>query len=288
MGSFKTSTSRCKKDNDFLLESIYAENIADNSHIRFLKYILGVNKHTSNIAVLSETGRYPLFFSIIISIIKYLHRLENNTSELLHHAYVVSKNLHYQGIQTWYTSALFILKELNFDTSCLRNMTSYQLTQAVKHRLIKAFLSNWDKKRAQALTSGKLDTYFSIKKSFEMEKYLSMSKFYLRKSLCKLRVSAHRLMIEIGRYNKTRLQRDERICKNCDTGKVEDEFHFLLECPNYSHERHAFFNNIKTKIHLFTSMSDKEKFEWLFIQEDLSVLENFALFIDNCFLKRST
>ena len=138
------------------------------------------------------------------------------------------------------------------------------------------------------MTSGKLDTYFSIKKSFEMEKYLSMSKFYLRKSLCKLRVSAHRLMIEIGRYNKTRLQRDERICKNCDTGKVEDEFHFLLECPNYIHERHAFFNNIKTKIHLFTSMSDKEKFEWLFIQEDLSVMENFALFIDNCFLKRST
>ena len=115
-----------------------------------------------------------------------------------------------------------------------------------------------------------------------------MSKFYLHKSLCKLRVSAHRLMIEIGRYNKTHLQRDERICKNCDTGKVEDEFHFLLECPNYSQERHAFFNNIKTKIHLFTSMSDKEKFEWLFIQEDLSVLENFALFIDNCFLKRST
>ena len=131
-------------------QSIHAENIGDKSHIRFLKYILGVNKHTSNIAVLSETGRYRLFFSIIVSIIKYLHRLENNTSELLHPAYmyVVSKNQHYQP---WYTSALYILKELNFDTCCPRNMTSYQLTQAVKHKLIKAFLRNWNKKRAQAL-----------------------------------------------------------------------------------------------------------------------------------------
>ena len=61
-GAFKTNTSRCKNDNGFLLESIYAENIADKSHIRFLKYILVVNKHTSNVAVLSETGSYPLIF----------------------------------------------------------------------------------------------------------------------------------------------------------------------------------------------------------------------------------
>ena len=57
-----------------------------------------------------------------------------------------------------------------------------------------------------------------------------MSKFSLRKSLCKLRISANQLMIELGRCNKNKLQRDERICKKCDTGNVEDEFHFLFEC----------------------------------------------------------
>ena len=80
---------------------------------------------------------------------------------------------------------------------------------------------DWDKKRTQALTSGKLDTYFSIKSSFEMENYLqvSLSKFSLHKSLCKLRVSGHSLMIESGRYNKNHLQREERICKNSESGK---------------------------------------------------------------------
>ena len=204
----------------FLLESIYAENIADMSHISFLKYILGVNKNASNLAVLSETGRYPLYISIVLSIVKYLHRLENGNSELLHHAYVVSKTLHFQGVQTWYSSAMFILKELQLDISCLRNMTLYQITEVVKRRLIKTFLASWDKKRTQAFISGKLDTYFRIKKSFEREPYLCMSKFSLRMALCKFRISAHQLMIELGRYKKNKLQRDERICKKCDTGNV--------------------------------------------------------------------
>ena len=286
-GIFMTNTARCKKNDDVLFERIYAENIADKSHKRFLKYILGVNKNASNLAVLSETGRYPLYISIILSIVKYLHRLENGNSELLHHAYVVSKTLHFQGVQTWYSSALFILKELQLDISCLRNMTQYQITEVVKRRLIKTFLASWDKKRTEALISGKLDTYFGIKKSFEREPYLCMSKFSLRKALCKLRISAHQLMIELGRYKKNKLQRDERICKKCDTGNVEDEFHFLFECSNYNIERRDFFTTINSKNILFASMTSKQKFEWLFIQENINVLEDFALFINNCFQKRS-
>ena len=286
-GIFKTNTARCKKNDDFLLESIYAENIADKSHIRFLKYILGVNKNASNLAVLSETGRYPLYISIVLSIVKYLHGLENGNSELLHHAYVVSKTLHFQGVQTWYSSAMFILKEMQLDISCLRNMTLYQITEVVKRRLIKTFLASWDKKRTEAFISGKLDTYFGIKKAFEREPYLCMSKFSLRKALCKLRISAHQLMIELGRYKKNKLQRDERICKKCDTGNVEDEFHFLFECSNYNIERRDFFTTINSKNILFASMTSKQKFEWLFIQENINVLEDFALFINNCFQKRS-
>ena len=38
-GTFRTNTSRCKKDNEFLFKSIYTENIADKSHLMFLKYI---------------------------------------------------------------------------------------------------------------------------------------------------------------------------------------------------------------------------------------------------------
>ena len=38
----------------------YKNTIADKSQIRYLKYILGVNKHSSNLAFLSETARFPI------------------------------------------------------------------------------------------------------------------------------------------------------------------------------------------------------------------------------------
>ena len=35
-----------KKSSCFIFEEIYKNNIADKSQIKYLKYILGVNKHT--------------------------------------------------------------------------------------------------------------------------------------------------------------------------------------------------------------------------------------------------
>jgi hypothetical protein len=46
--------------------------------------------------------------------------------------------------------------------------------------------------------------------------------------LIKFRVSAHNLEIKKGRY--IGVKTEDRICKLCNTG-VEDETHFLLQCP---------------------------------------------------------
>ena len=100
-GIFRTNSAACKKNSAFLFEEIYKNTFADKSQIRYLKYILGVNKHSSNLAVLSETGRFPMYFSVVMSIVKYLYRLENISDELLKEAYVLAKDLYYIGIQTW-------------------------------------------------------------------------------------------------------------------------------------------------------------------------------------------
>jgi hypothetical protein len=39
--------------------------------VKFVKYILGVNRKTTNIAVMSELGRYPIYFSVILAMLKY-------------------------------------------------------------------------------------------------------------------------------------------------------------------------------------------------------------------------
>jgi hypothetical protein len=43
------------------------------------------------------------------------------------------------------------------------------------------------------------------------------------------------LEIEIGRYDG--VPREERFCKVCNSGLVEDEFHFVLVCDHYVTER---------------------------------------------------
>jgi hypothetical protein len=40
-------------------------------------------------------------------------------------------------------------------------------------------------------------------------------------------------VIETGRYGTTKLPADQRFCKFCPTN-VEDEVHFLFQCPQYN------------------------------------------------------
>lgn len=64
----------------------------------------------------------------------------------------------------------------------------------------------------------------------------------LRSKLTKLRISAHSLAIETGIYCKPVVPSDTRFCKFCKT-HIEDEVHFLFQCPQYSNIRNKY--NIK-------------------------------------------
>ena len=82
-------------------------NIADKSQNKYLKFILRVNKYSSNIAVMSETGRFLMYFSIITSIIKYLYRLQHCDNALLRKAYKLTYIPHNCNVQ--------ILKSMGID-----------------------------------------------------------------------------------------------------------------------------------------------------------------------------
>ena len=56
--------------------------------------------------------------------------------------------------------------------------------------------------------------------------------FKYRNTLCKFRCCDHTLLIETGRHKG--LDVNDRICKNCSPGAIEDEVQFLLVCPAYS------------------------------------------------------
>ena len=59
---------------------------AEKAHMKFCKFSLGVGKRSSNLAVIGELGRYPLFIKIIISMFSYLTRLSNSKDIILSEA----------------------------------------------------------------------------------------------------------------------------------------------------------------------------------------------------------
>ena len=95
---------------------------------------------------------------------------------------------------------------------------------------------------ASVATTSKLESYALFKRSFKIENYLSTVDLSSRKMFTKLRTSSHSLNIETGRFTKKK--RDTRICTLCNYKKVENECHFLLECPFYTKERLTFFKSI--------------------------------------------
>ena len=96
--------------------------------------------------------------------------------------------------------------------------------------------------------SQKLSFYYTFKKNYSLSAYLDLTRKNTSRTepLVKLRISSHKLRIETGRYNK--IPRDERLCSLCNCNKIEDETHFLLDCPSYSSIRDRFFSKIESKI----------------------------------------
>ena len=119
----------------------------------------------------------------------------------------------------------------------------YKCNKIVKQH----YLELWTK-QAHSLKEGKLRTYFKIKTNFGYENYLSIIKhFEQRRKLSKLRISAHKLQIEIGRYQST--LRENRICCRCTSGQVEDEIYYLLHCTYHANHREIFTTYLTSEYH---------------------------------------
>jgi hypothetical protein len=67
-----------------------------------------------------------------------------------------------------------------------------------------------------------------------------------------LRISAHNLRIEVGRYGANRVQRCDRVCQLYETGDIEDEYHFVCRCPAFVNERSFITKHVYTKPSMFT------------------------------------
>ena len=138
------------------------------------------------------------------------------------------------------------------------------------------YLHEWYSTK-QSLAVGKLDTYTRIKSNFGFEKYLSSFPFTHRKDLTRLRISSHRLYIELGRY--ARIERSDRKCSKYSMDVIGDKIHFMLECPAYKTYRGALITAVVKSCRNFNMMNDFNKYFWLLNCENDKIIQELAKFV---------
>ena len=101
----------------------------------------------------------------------------------------------------------------------------------------------------------------------------------MRSILTRFRISAHQLEIKTGRYTTPKTPLENRLCKQCNLSEIEDEEHFLINCPKYSlHPKELFWklNNFN-----FNEQSNMNKFIWLLSNEDIYVNVEIAKYLSD-------
>ena len=183
--------------------------MCEKLQIKMYKIILGVNTKTTNSAVRSELGRFPMHIPILSSTFKYLYHLlsDHSDSPLLMNALRTSISLHSNGTVSWFSSVVHLLNLgcLDYQTLALSFSTKKKyLINRLRKELEKLYVDQWENERQNIIRKqqkSKLELYSNIKTSYRRETYIDdVRDIQTRKCITQTRLSAHKFPIEQGRY----------------------------------------------------------------------------------------
>ena len=218
------------------IEELYSKLPQEKLNIQFCKFILRVSSRSSNLAAMGELGRYPLYVYILPRVIKYYSRItEIQDNSLLKDAFsemIKADETNSRKSVTWFKIMKHIINSIK--------VNNCKDKKVVKQELQKRYRTFWENLIQNQ--SGKLDTFKEIKQDFMYEKYLDFGAKQHQTELTKLRISNHKLNIETGRYKKPFIPRENRLCDMCND-RVEDEAHFMFECPSLKEIRKNSFGS---------------------------------------------
>ena len=267
--------------NDGKLEASLGKILCEKLNLSFSKYILGVHKKSQNSAVRGELGRLPLGTDIISSVVRYRMKLEfSDKDTILNKAYELSTSMSNSHKKSWglHTKRIvsFVTKHSQLEEHMLFNK-----------RLLKKFIrSNYSVHWKSSITQeSRMRTYNKFKHNFEYEEYLNLANEEHRKSLTRLRISAHRLAIERGRYTVPHTPPEERLCNYCSEKCIEDEFHFLMSCNHYQEIRSSLKMSIIKECKNFANLEENAQFIYM-MSSGQEISYHVAKYIHDAFVLR--
>ena len=252
-------------------------DIIERVHLKFLKYILCMKSSTPSYMVYGESGRFPLSITIQTRMVSYCAKmLQGQENKIVSTVYrYLFSRYNNENVNLW----IYFIHI--FDSCGFPNIWADQtstmsdvkwITAVIKQRLKDQYIQKWAN---EIDISSKGHIYKIFKHNFGFEKYLSLLSKKFWKPLVKFRTSNHHLPIEVGRWCGIPLA--DRTCTLCDTGKLADEFHFILECEATSTLRKQFLAP------RYCRAPNILKFKELMTSSNLKTLKTISLFISKIF-----
>ncbi|MCG8033307.1 MAG: reverse transcriptase family protein, partial [Candidatus Thiodiazotropha taylori] len=218
-------------------------NSIERVHLQFCKRLLGVKKTTQNDFVYGELGRTNCISKRFTLIIKYWFKiLASDSKKYIKLVY----NMMLRDMESrpntvnWASLVRHLLMSVGFYEVWLQqgvgNYTAF--ISLFKQRITDNFIQNW---HARLDDSSRAIFYKSFA-TFQFQPYLDKVNVYKYiQAFSRLRMSSHRLEIEAGRWVKpNNIPVNERKCVLCQI--LEDEYHFVLECPLYVELRQKYIS----------------------------------------------
>ena len=258
----------------------------ENCHLRCCRYALGVSKKAPTVGIYGETGRYPIAIEAVVNAAKYWHRLQTmDENSLAHKAYTEMKRMHIDDV--WTTALESLIHKANVS----HDQSQYQLIKTIKSVLQHQYTTYWQHKLFDDKNKphgNKLRSYRTYKTIFQKEEYLKIKSMSIRSDFARLRLSAHKLHIETGRYVDAANRKDpsDRICSFCTSNICEDEYHFVMKCTLYDDYRQNMIHNMCDLFPNFTEYDDNQRFIWLMSNLNCDVISEFTKYVHSCFVRR--
>ena len=238
----------------------------ENVNIRFCRYVLGVHRKSCNAAVRGELGQYPILLIGLCHSLKYwssLHVCDPNS--LISLCLKENYNLLRTDNQCWVKCIKTLLSNCGLHNiwNNLGGINIHKSVFTLRKKMESLYNTAWFKLiNGEGKVSNKLKTYCQFKHNFNLSEYLTIGiPVKKRRLLTKLRISAHSLHIETGRYNK--IQAENRLCNFCSDSVIEDEYHFMLACSRYTNIRNKLLSTLRAHDPTFNQLDDRDTFIYL-------------------------
>lgn len=247
-------------------------------HLKFIKWVFGTHKKSSNIACWGDSGRKPLGCQMLKQTIKYYNRISeyhylrtstcNPPDTFVQRAYEEQRG----NSLSWFNKIKKLIDSHGKQVISANGIPFISPSYAFNSS-VTMFDSIW---KSALHKSPKLDFYKTVKEKPTAEKYIKLLPLDLRRYISRIRISAHRLPIELGRYTAPHpTPRSDRTCPICiheGILQLGDEHHFLFSCKVSKEFKHI--------------LNERNLILWqnhdsaaLFNNDDCEDLFNFATFV---------